>query len=89
MDTLIPESLTTSCKRCLRSFIVPNFGIMHLTSILLSLDKTASLFTISANEVPSIYGDISLAINKILFFVDIDVQKFGAKKKFETAAKVT
>src|SRR4051794_23722450 len=72
----MPDKRTTSCKRCLLSFITPNLGIIHLTSIPVSLDLTASLLMISANSVNSTYGDISLAINKILFF-DISFWLYG------------
>lgn len=44
---------------------------MHLISNPFSFDFIASLLTISENSDISRYGDISLAINKILFFVDI------------------
>src|SRR5947207_7483476 len=71
METLIPDNRTTSCKRCLRSLIMPNLGMMHRISKPLSFAFIASLFTISEYSVSSRYGDISLAMNKILFFADM------------------
>ena len=67
----MPDKRTTSCRRCRRSLMEPNRGMMQRTSKLLSLALMASRFTISENSVNSKYGDISLAMKRIRFLADI------------------
>src|SRR5690606_25978872 len=66
-----PDNLTTSCKRCLRSLIIPNLGISTLNSKPLSWAVDGIFLAISDKTEISVYGFNSW-VTKSIFFLLIE-----------------